>query len=158
MLHSCFHSLYQLLEKGLWVWQCFFSSTICGCNKIWHLDFILFFTVCPFFWTHIHEICTFEHSFLNKMIKFSLVSSLSVWWSKRDVRIYACTHTYAHIYMHAATHTATHAQVYTTLVKNCGTKLDFLLGSDYHLAYNYISDNWGIPWQVAYSISCTEQY
>ena len=110
------------------------------------LQFVLFFfLVCTFsfsFFTHINKICKFEHSFLNKMIKFSLVSSSSVY-----THIHACSHTYS----------CTCTSVHNTYQK-LRHKADFLLESDYQLAYNYISNNWGIPWQVAYSISCTEQY
>ena len=50
--------------------------------------------------------------------------------------MHAHTHTDAHIYMHAATHSRT--CIYTLAKNWC--KADFLLGGNYHLPYNYITD------------------
>ena len=59
-----------------------------------------------------------------------------------------------HTYTCMQQHTAAHAY---TLAKNW-CKADFLLGGSYHLPYNYIH-NWRVPWeQVAYNISCPNQY
>ena len=60
---------------------------------------------------------------------------------------------------HTVTYMITDAYKLHTIHKTCQKlrhKADFLLGGNYHSAYSYLHDNWRI--QVAYNISCTEQY